>query len=137
MNGRKKNMNKDCLLINPAFIDSELWGTLNRYLSVYMLLRAYAVIDNTNDPLDLYNKYYKKGKLVASMTLEELSNRMGKGKKTITAYLKKLENLKFITVDKVKNRNVYIFMPVVCSNGLPAFTDGRELTDQEFEELTV
>lgn len=130
-------MNKDCLLINPAFINSELWRPLNKCLSVYMLLRAYTVIDNTNDPLDLYNKYYKKGKLVASMTLEELSNRMGKGKKTITAYLKKLENSKFITINKVKNRNVYIFMPVVCSDGRPPFIDGRELTDQEFEELTV
>ena len=87
-------------------------------MMLYLYLRCFIVREKFNgDRLNLYGRYFRKGKLAASVSIRKLSRELFMDQKTVALYLCQLEKHKVIEVELIKARdawdgqdhNVYVF----------------------------
>lgn len=99
--------------LNSKINSTNIWNTLQDddifpkvadKLALYMLLFRYIIKHKScdNDKANLFNDYYKKGKLSSCVPASTLAERTGKSERTVYRQIKDLENLGVIEIDKIK-----------------------------------
>lgn len=105
-------------IYNMLFQNDKLWSMMKGKTELYFYLRAYIIAGKLhNDMLNLYNNYYKKGYLAASMPISKLARDLSAGRDTIKSKLKELEKDGIIKIEMIHAKdswdnqphNVYIF----------------------------
>lgn len=72
--------------------NAKLRKILKRSMFLYLYLRSFIVRKKySGDKLNLYEKYYKKGKLAACVSIRKLAKELYMDEKTVTSYLRDFE----------------------------------------------
>ena len=81
---------------------------LKKSMFLYLHLRTYIVREKfAGDLLDLYERYFKKGKLAASISTRKLAHDFEINKNTVSAYLHEMAKHKVIEIDKIHAADAY------------------------------
>jgi hypothetical protein len=81
---------------------------LKKSMMLYLYLRAYIVREKfAGDHLNLYERYFKKGKLAASISIRKLAHEFEIDQKTVTSYLHKMSEHKVIEIEKIHAADSY------------------------------
>jgi len=107
------------VMLDHASIKSpKVRKVMNKSMMLYLHLRTYIVREKfPGDHLNLYERYFKKGKLAASVSIRKLAHDFEIDHKTVTAYLHKMAKHKVIEIEKIpaadaydnQVHNVYVF----------------------------
>ena len=91
---------------------------LKKSMMLYLYVRCFIVREKfKGDRLNLYERYFRKGKLAASVSIRKLSRDLFTDRKTITSYISELEKQGVIEVEMIKageawdsqDHNIYVF----------------------------
>ena len=75
---------------------------LKKSMMLYLYLKCHIVREKfPGDRLNLYERYYKKGKLAASFSLRKLSQDLYLDEKTVTVYVQELAAENLIEIEKI------------------------------------
>jgi hypothetical protein len=81
---------------------------LKKSMLLYLYLRAYIVREKfPGDLLNLYEQYFKMGKLAASVSIRKLARDFELDHKTVTAYLHEMDKHKVIVIEKIHAADAY------------------------------
>jgi hypothetical protein len=81
---------------------------LKKSMMPYLYLRTYIVREKfAGDHLNLYERYFKKGKLAASISIRKLAHEFEIDQKTVTSYLHKMAEHKVIEIEKIHAADSY------------------------------
>ena len=81
---------------------------LKKSMMLYLYLRTYIVREKfPGDLLNLYERYFKKGKLAASVSIRKLAHDLEINQKTVTAYLQEMAEHKVIEIEKIHAADAY------------------------------
>ena len=81
---------------------------LKKSMMLYLHLRAYIVREKfAGDHLNLYERYFKKGKLAASVSTRKLAHDFEINKNTVSAYLHEMSEHKVIEIEKIHAADAY------------------------------
>jgi hypothetical protein len=81
---------------------------LKKSMMLYLYLRTYIVREKfAGDRLNLYEGYFKKGKLAASVSIRKLARDFEIDKKTVIAYLHEMSEHKVIEIEKIHAADAY------------------------------
>lgn len=81
---------------------------LKKSMLLYLYLRAYIVREKfAGDLLNLYEGYFKEGKLAASVSIRKLAHDLEINPKTVTAYLQEMAEHKVIEIEKIHAADSY------------------------------
>jgi hypothetical protein len=81
---------------------------LKKSMMLYLYLRTYIVREKfAGDLLNLYEGYFKKGKLAASVSIRKLAHDLEINPKTVTAYLQEMSEHKVIEIEKIHSADSY------------------------------
>jgi hypothetical protein len=88
--------------------NAKLRKILKRSMFLYLYLRSFIVRKKySGDKLNLYEKYYKKGKLAACVSVRKLAKELYMDEKTVTTYLQDLLKHRVIEFDKIQAKEAY------------------------------
>jgi hypothetical protein len=107
------------LMLDHAIIKTpKVRKVLKKSMMLYLHLRIYIVREKfPGDLLDLYERYFKKGKLAASVSTRKLAQDFEIDKNTVSAYLQEMSEHKVIEIEQIhaadaydnQLHNVYVF----------------------------
>ena len=81
---------------------------LKKSMMLYLHLRAYIVREKfAGDHLNLYERYFKKGKLAASVSTRKLAHDFEINKNTVSAYLHEMSEHKVIEIEQIHAADAY------------------------------
>lgn len=81
---------------------------LKKSMMLYLNLRAYIVREKfAGDHLKLHERFFKKGKLAASISTRKLAQDFEIDEKTVTAYLREMAKHKVIEIEKILAADSY------------------------------
>ena len=81
---------------------------LKKSMMLYLYLRTYIVREKfPGDLLNLYEQYFKKGNLAASVSIRKLARDFELDHKTVIAYLHEMDRHKVIKIEKIHAADAY------------------------------
>jgi hypothetical protein len=97
------------VMLDHATIKSpKVRKVLKKSMMLYLYLLTYIVRKKfPGDLLNLYDRYFKKGKLAASVSTRKLAHDLEIDKKTVIAYLQEMSEHKVIEIDKIHAADAY------------------------------
>ena len=120
---KKKDRYSSYLEVPTLLATNRLWcrWTMRPEAVIYPYILAYIVRGKIKDAyFDLYNDYYKKGLLASQVKEDRLAKIFGKSKFTISRWIKEIEKVGLIKIDRLKHHTYYhnIYIVGTIKNGV-------------------
>lgn len=97
------------LMLDHAIIKTpKIRKILKKSMMLYLHLRTYIVREKfPGDVLDLYDRFFKKGKLATSISTRKLAQDFEIDKNTVSAYLQEMSEHKVIEIEQIHAADAY------------------------------
>jgi len=106
------------MLENNVIRNERVRKTLKKSMMLYLYLRSYIIREKfKGDSLNLYKRFFLKGKLAASISIRKLAQELYMDEKTVSGYIQELSANRIIEIETIsagdafdnQKHNVYVF----------------------------